>query len=90
MIRSGNLRALAAAAILFAGGFLAADRMAAARAAAPADAQETRTSFAGTAGVMSVDGKEYIIIVRDKKLWRIAAGKGGDNNSIVPWAILAD
>ena len=82
------------AAAFLAIGFLAADRMTSASAAAPAALEQDLRgdSFAGTSGttVIRSDRETFIIIVREKRVYKLPLGKGGDNNSTVPWVILAD
>ncbi len=79
------LLALAFAAI----GFLAADRMSAAQARpAPLPAPAAGDpGFSGTSGAMAI-GVDWVVIVRDNKVYKLNIGKGGDNNRERPWAML--
>ena len=88
-----DVRSIVIAVAFLAIGFLAAERMTPAVAASPREAQEMRgDSFAGTTGttIVKTDRDVYVILVRDRKIYRIGMGKGGEQNQILPWAILAD
>lgn len=79
-------------AIAFAGiGFMIADRMAAAH-AAPAVAPMAADgggAFSGTTGTVTLGG-DWVVVVRDNKVYKLNIGRDGDNNRLRPWVLLAE
>lgn len=79
-------------AVAFAGlGFMVADRMAVATAAPPAalSSEQQGNAFAGTQGTVTLGG-DWIVVVRDNKVYKLNIGREGDNNRLRPWVLLAD
>ncbi len=94
MSRWFDLRIVVVAVAFLAIGFLAADRMTTAAAADPAaPAQDLRgDSFSGSTGttVVRSDREAFIIVVRDRRVYKLPLSRGGENTQVVPWLILTD
>ena len=93
MTHRPDLRTVALALAFFAIGFLVAERMTPASAAAPAAPAtiDNAQAFSGTSGtVIAEDAQKvpYVIIVRDTKIWRIQLGASSSAHR--PWATLSE
>lgn len=87
-----DLKSLLVAVAFFAVGFLAADRMTPAAAAPMQATSDTgAAAFAGTSGAFTVftEGRWYVIVVKDGKVWRMAAN-AGSVGATRPWTTLTD
>ena len=86
MLHRIDVRSILLALAFAACGFLIADRMAAANARPVPVEQGGAGAFAGTAGTVAVG--EYVVIVRDSKVYRINIGERSQSGKWTPWMVL--
>jgi len=83
---------LVAAVLIFAAGFLLADRMAVGHAATPQQARETEMNgaFSGSSGTLVTKDAQWMFVVRDTKVYKLQMSAGGENSRVRPWALLSE